>query len=138
MAAVSPLIDEMNGSTSFTSSSSLSPLFLPGVLVFLLASWWQASSHRALAKLRSVGSEERYRVPASGAFRLLLCPHYSAEIVIYFALYCVRPSVLQGLVLVWTVVNLTITARKTRDWYIRQWPHHEFLRHRWCILPFLC
>ena len=140
MSILSPCIDELRlASHPPTPPSSPPSLPLIGLALFLAASWWQHTSHRTLASLRSPSSTPPHRsvygVPTSGSFRVLVCPHYSAEMLIYLALCCIRWSALQGLVLGWVGVNLTITARKTRQWYAQRWPHQQ--QRRWCIIPWV-
>ena len=142
VSILSPTIDELRIASHSSSASpsqppspfSLSPLLtLP---LFLAASLWQHSSHRTLASLRSPTPPHppTYAVPTRGSFRLLVCPHYTAEVLIYLAFWCVRWSALQALVLLWVLVNLCITAGKTREWYAQRWPH---LASRWCVMPWL-
>ena len=132
-AVLSPLIDELRS----PPASPLPPLPLVacGVLLFAAASWWQTTTHRQLGALRSTGSA--YAVPASASFRWLLCPHYTAEMGLYLAFCCLRPSLLQLLALLWTAANLSVTARKTRQWYLQRWPNRPDLRQRWAVLPFI-
>lgn len=66
---------------------------LQGVAVFLLGNALQLHSHALLARLGGGGARPgaapRYRIPRGGAFRLVSCPHYAAEILIYLGLAAV-------------------------------------------------
>ena len=108
------------------------------VIVFVAGSVWQHRCHRTLAELRpsTPSTVPAYSIPRGSGFSYLLCPHYTAELVIYLAFAMLRSCLLQWLALVWTAVNLSITAHKTRQWYASKWPEGEWTR-RWTIVPFV-
>ena len=96
-AVLSPVVDALNRSTmpgKDVGEVALARLLL-GSIAFVTASIWQWSSHRTLSEMRSAQPAFAYRVPTTPSFRLLLCPHYTAEMAIYAALCCIRPCVLQ-------------------------------------------
>lgn len=90
-----------------------------GAAVFLAGNALQLHSHWLLARLRSprpraavpersdvcATPREEYSVPRGGAFELVSCPHYLAEIVIYagLALVAGRGRLLPWLILAWVV-----------------------------------
>jgi len=124
-----------------TSSDSL--LFglngqcLLGLLVFVWASWHQYNCHVILASLRprpAKGTDKHdkpkkhnYKVPFGDWFRYMVTPHYTAEMLIYLALYLMAssspltansstaPTLLCAWL--WVVVNLGILARESDHWY---------------------
>ena len=77
--------------------------------MFLAGNVLQLHSHAVLSRLAGrstpsrAPSKPRYRIPRGGAFHLVSCPHYFAEIVIYF-----------GLALLNTGVNL-------KPWFMVAW-----------------
>lgn len=65
-------------------------------VLFLFASYIQYQSHVILAQLRTdksskEPSQNTYHIPRNGLFRLVICPHYLAEIIIYLAMYQMTP-----------------------------------------------
>jgi 3-oxo-5-alpha-steroid 4-dehydrogenase 3 len=87
------------------------------VSVFLMASGIQHDCHHYLSSLKT------YTVPSHPLFSWVICPHYTAECVIYLSLaflaapkgQLVNKTVLCGFSFV--LVNLGITARNTQRWY---------------------
>jgi hypothetical protein len=136
LAILSPVIDELQQPSSASSPFyGQTALRWIGLCLFVTSSRWQNDCHRCLARLRS-GSDSSassssstaaaaYGRPDSASFRLLVCPHYTAEMGVYLSFCCIRPSFMQALVLLWTVVNLSITATSTRRWYAEKWPEQR-------------
>jgi hypothetical protein len=99
-----------------------------------------------------------YPVPAGGLFTYALCPHYTAEVVIYASLLTLQqgcdslfndgagwacaaaapPLVHYAyiLMMLWVAANLTVTARRTREWYVAAYPEERRLRYTAAIFPF--
>lgn len=142
--------DSQQPLTSTPSLTAVTPL---SIVVFLWANWQQYKSHQQLASLRSANSSI-YRLPTGGWFDLLLMPHYSFEILIYSTLLSVSGGgggaasiiISQSPLLwclVWCLVNLSITASQSRQWYEqtllrRSEPKSlRLLRKRWTIIPLL-
>lgn len=105
-------------------------------VIFILASLKQAECHRHLASLK------KYTLPHEGWFRYIVCPHYTAECLIYLALALiaapkgrfVNQTVLLGLTFV--AVNLGATAEGTRSWYEDKFGK-ENVKGKWRMIPFL-
>jgi len=118
------------------TSFLLAYLLLQGIAIFLAGNVLQYHSHALLANLtttrggkinKSSSAPPKYRIPRGGAFELVSCPHYFAEIVIYV-----------GLALILTGVN-------TKPWLMAIWvvsvPRHHLcelyvlaLNVCWCRL----
>ena len=106
------------------------------VILFALASGIQYDCHAYLASLK------RYTLPIHPIFQLLICPHYTAECVIYIALSflaaprgeLVNKTFLT--VLIFAATNLTITAESNRKWYADKFGA-EKIAIRWRILPYV-
>ena len=102
--------------------------------IFLLASFVQHDVHRHLASLK------KYTLPAHPAFRAIVCPHYTAECVLYAALtFLAAPegTLINNTVLcatVFVVVNLGITADISRTWAIEKFGK-EKVQNKWRMLP---
>ncbi len=104
--------------------------------LFLLASGMQHVCHRHLDSLK------KYTLPNHPLFRLLICPHYTAECLIYLALtglaaprgHWINWSFFS--VLVFVVTNLGATAESTRLFYTKKFGA-ESIRKRWRMIPFI-
>lgn len=83
-----------------------------------------------------------YKLPTHPAFAPLICPHYTAEVVIYLALAINAAPKAQwvngtlGTAAVFVGVNLGVTAYGTREWYVKTFGEAS-LRGKWRMLPFL-
>ncbi|KAL8737367.1 MAG: hypothetical protein Q9181_001742 [Wetmoreana brouardii] len=107
-----------------------------GVPLFLLASGIQHDCHAYLASL------PKYTVPNHPIFHTAVCPHYTAECVIYLSLAIigspegawVNRTVFTALVFVAT--NLAVTASTTKEWYVQKFGK-EKVGHRWRMIPFV-
>ncbi|KAI9884611.1 MAG: Set3 complex subunit with deacetylase activity, meiotic-specific repressor of sporulation proteins [Watsoniomyces obsoletus] len=106
------------------------------LILFLVASVMQHVCHRHLASLK------KYTLPNHPLFRYLICPHYTAECLIYLALTGIAAP--QGhwinwsffSVLVFVLTNLGATAESTRLFYQKKFGA-ESIRKRWRMIPFI-
>lgn len=105
-------------------------------VVFVLASAKQREFHRHLASLK------KYTLPHDSWFRHIVCPHYTAECLIYLSLSLVaapagkmvNQTVFLGLVFV--AVNLGATAAGTKRWYGEKFGEAT-VRDKWRMIPFV-
>ena len=99
----------------FTSHTSTSHLMVASaILTFTLGSILQSSFHYHLSTL------VKYSLPTFSLFRIVACPHYFAEIIIYSSLLLICPPQLYQtviLLILWIVVNLSVSADQTRNFY---------------------
>jgi 3-oxo-5-alpha-steroid 4-dehydrogenase 3 len=124
-------------------------LLLVKLLIFAWANWQQFKCHRLLANLRPANKQQHiqvYSLPVGEWFDSLLAPHYTFELIIYSTLLIIGKSItmISSPVLwctVWCLVNLSITAGRTRQWYERRFMGDKYalsqLRRRWTLLPFV-
>jgi 3-oxo-5-alpha-steroid 4-dehydrogenase 3 len=120
-------------SATISAPSLRTLLCLP---LFLFASGLQYDCHQHLSTLK------KYTVPTHPWFRRLVCPHYTAECVIYLALSImaapkgslVNKTMLT--VLIFVTTNLAITADKARAFYIQKFGH-DSVSSKWRIIPFV-
>lgn len=106
------------------------------LLLFALASILQHTCHAHLASLK------KYSLPTHFAFRMLVCPHYFAECMIYLSLAVVatpqkeifNTTLLSGLLFV--VVNLGITAQSSRQWYAQKFGEAA-VAAKWNMIPYV-
>lgn len=92
----------------------------------LWAQYQQYRHHQLLASLRQQATR-LYAIPTAGWFQWVSCPHYFAEILIYFC-FAVNTELLQEeycprgnrhlLVLSFVVLNLGISAQRSHQWYL--------------------
>lgn len=107
-----------------------------GVPIFILASGLQHDCHTYLASL------PKYTLPVHPIFRVLVCPHYFAECLIYLSLAIIGAP--RGVALNRTIVcalffvgtNLAVTASMSKEWYERKFGK-EAVAGRWKMVPWL-
>ncbi len=141
-------------SSSSNSSGGTGPsaaLCAVGAAVFAAGVAAQALAHLALARMpRGKDARKRYPLPTPAhcaLFRLSLCPHYTAEIVLYCGLLLWRQGVAEAvggagegcsggwgaweamlarcapaLLLAWTLCNLAVTGGRLKAWYCTAYP----------------
>jgi 3-oxo-5-alpha-steroid 4-dehydrogenase 3 len=109
---------------------------LSAMAIFITASLWQYHVHEMLASLR-VNKKATYATPPSSSrsFQLFLTPHYTAEILIYFAMALLGRNWTLFSALVWVVTNLSVSAGETREWAHRKFKGNEW--GRWNIMPYV-
>ncbi|KAI7904611.1 3-oxo-5-alpha-steroid 4-dehydrogenase-domain-containing protein [Cokeromyces recurvatus] len=108
--------------------------------LFLYASYHQSRCHKILASLRKQ-DREVYSIPRGDWFEFIVAPHYFADILIYLSLNILYHF--QNYIficgLIWTIVNLSITANETQSWYYhhfsREKYHQAFPHGRYRIIP---
>lgn len=102
--------------------------------LFLFASGVQHDCHHYLFSLK------KYSLPTHPLFRTIVCPHYTAECVIYLslALLAAPPGELVNKTLLaalgFVAVNLGVTAGTTKNWYMQKFGA-DAVRDRWNMLP---
>lgn len=108
-------------------------VFVP---IFLIASGIQHDCHQYQASLKT------YTIPSHPLFRLVICPHYTAECMIYVSLaFLAAPqgemtnkTILSCLFFV--VTNLGVTAGRTEKWYKEKFGE-ESVRGKWKMVPWI-
>jgi 3-oxo-5-alpha-steroid 4-dehydrogenase 3 len=101
-----------------------------------MASGLQHDCHHYLASLK------KYTLPSHPLFEWIVCPHYTAECVIYLSLALlaapsgeqINKTILCGLLFI--VVNLGVTAASSKRWYMQKFGEQN-VRHKWKMIPFL-
>jgi 3-oxo-5-alpha-steroid 4-dehydrogenase 3 / polyprenol reductase len=100
------------------------PVVALGIAIFAASNLLQHVCHRYLASLRTddkkrEDSTATHFLPTWGPFRLVCCPHYTAEIGIYTGLWLIcGPASFTPLALAaWTASNLCVTGVRTLGWY---------------------
>ncbi|XP_076468210.1 polyprenal reductase-like isoform X2 [Babylonia areolata] len=118
-------------------------VYLTAVVIFLSASVVQHQSFRTLAALRMAGKDQgskprsTYPLPSGGLFELVSCPHFLAEILIYFS-FCVVFRFCNVALLslfIFVLVNQVLAALLNHQWYCRHFP---VVRETRCaVFPYL-
>lgn len=106
------------------------------VPLFFFAWVSQYRCHKHLAGLK------KYSLPQKGMFRHLISPHYTCECLIYLSLALVaapeehlcNQTLLSALFFV--AVNLGVTARGTKSWYIDKFGPDK-VASKWVMIPFV-
>ncbi|CAL5867322.1 uncharacterized protein PFLUO_LOCUS1537 [Penicillium psychrofluorescens] len=107
------------------------------VPLFLVASGIQHDCHHYLSTLKTYAVPDEHPM-----FRGVVCPHYGAECLIYLslALLAAPPGQLANKTMVaclgFVVVNLGITAKTTKQWYIQKFGA-EVVQGWWLMIPFV-
>lgn len=107
-----------------------------GVPLFILASGVQNDCHVYLASL------PKYTLPNHPIFHTMICPHYTAECVLYLSLAImgtphgawINYTILSAFAFVF--VNLAVTASTTKEWYIKKFGK-EKVEYRWIMIPYI-
>lgn len=103
------------------------------LITFFAAQVGQHSVHRLLASYRAQCTPGQYLNPQDGLFRYLIAPHYTAEIVMYFALALMNgENLCLYWVVLWTFLTLTTSALETDAWGKKTFSDWG---NRWVILP---
>ncbi|KAJ1779320.1 hypothetical protein IW142_000938 [Coemansia sp. RSA 564] len=111
-------------------------------VLFAFASLHQWRCHRILFQLRRIklqhGTDGSYALPSGDLFEYVSSPHYLCEILVYVSLWMATgfqaPTLL--CVVIWTTVNLSITAHESQMWYRRTFGV-IFPQNRRMLLPFI-
>ena len=110
-----------------------------GMTLFAAGSLIQWHAHHLLAHLGSKSSANtRYVIPRGGLFKLISCPHYFGEAVIYLGLgiACVPTRIAAWYPFVWVVANLTLAAGMTHRWYLTHFTTYRRLGRK-AFIPFI-
>ncbi|KAL0092828.1 3-oxo-5-alpha-steroid 4-dehydrogenase-domain-containing protein [Phycomyces blakesleeanus] len=113
---------------------------IPSIGLFIYASYHQHTCHKILASLRTPKTRNAYVIPRGDWFENLVVPHYFADILVYVSLWILYQGRNWTLTfgLVWTIVNLGVTAGETDQWYRKTFGkryNDAFPRSRSLLLP---
>ncbi|CCH63140.1 hypothetical protein TBLA_0J01440 [Henningerozyma blattae CBS 6284] len=96
-------------------------------LVFSLASWDQYENHQTLSRL------VKYSLPRGRLFKIVACPHYLDEILIYLSLLSF--SMIFIYPLLWVIVSLSISGIETKNYYRSKFKPEK--TQKYAILPYI-
>ncbi|KAK9314558.1 hypothetical protein V1522DRAFT_199892 [Lipomyces starkeyi] len=102
------------------------------IIMYLVAAFTQYTAHDQLSRLKKYSPP-----PPTMLFKHLVCPHYTAEVVIYLAVAWIcgftRANVA---VLVWTAVSLGTSAEQSRKFYVEKFGA-KTVEGKWNLVPFV-
>ncbi|KAK9248820.1 hypothetical protein V1506DRAFT_551207 [Lipomyces tetrasporus] len=102
------------------------------VIIYLLAAFAQYTAHDQLARLKKYSPP-----PSTMLFKYLICPHYLAEVAIYWAVAWICGFTSANVsVLVWTAVNLGASAEQSRKFYVEKFGE-SVVEGKWNLIPFV-
>ena len=108
------------------------PRFIAGLALFIVGFGINRQADNTLRRLR-LSEECSYKVSNKGLFRLVSCPNYFGEIMIWTG-WAVATWSLPGLAFaVWTIANLVPRARAHHAWYLQTFP--DYPTERKALLP---
>ena len=97
--------------------------------------------HNAAAEQKLIDSTTRqlYSFPHGFGFDYVGCPHYTAEIAIYFSFFILQPtSIPLFCMLLWVVANLSVVADSQYEWYNENFAEEVSKIRGWKrLLPFV-
>ncbi|CAK4161608.1 unnamed protein product [Aphanomyces euteiches] len=109
--------------------------FVVGTALFLVASMHQMKCHVVLMAIKSKGG---YGLPSGGWFELTWSPLYLAEVLLYVSLVFVTQCRNQNVIWIalWVAVNQSISAIRTKEWYLKTFPQAAAMR-RATLIPYV-
>ncbi|KAK9475631.1 hypothetical protein V1514DRAFT_24046 [Lipomyces japonicus] len=103
---------------------------VPVLVMFVVAFVSQYLTHVQLSRLVKYSPP-----PPTWPFKYLICPHYTAEVIIYFALaWLVAFSASSVAVVVWVAVNLGASAEQSKKFYINKFGPQS-VKSKFMVLP---
>ena len=111
-----------------------------GITLFLCGNVAQSYFHWVLSIKRSTSHvvEQRYIFPRGCGFDHVSCPHYTAEIALYAGLCLLVPISMPIVALfMWVIINLSVVAQRSHEWYWAKFPEEMRKCRRKRILPFV-
>ncbi|KAF5805946.1 putative 3-oxo-5-alpha-steroid 4-dehydrogenase (NADP(+)) [Helianthus annuus] len=90
-----------------------------GVIMFTVGIIGNFYHHNLLAKLRT-DKEKEYKIPRGGLFNLVICPHYSFEILIFYGFAFISQTPLAFACALGDSCYLIARSYQTRNWYVNK------------------
>ncbi|WOL05727.1 polyprenol reductase 1 isoform X2 [Canna indica] len=108
-----------------------------GALIFFWGWLHQHRCHEILGSLRENKGKDEYVIPHGDWFAYVSCPHYLAEIIIYFGILVASggSDLTIWLLFMFVVSNLVFAAAETHRWYHQKF--EKYPKTRRAIIPFI-
>ncbi|KAF5248409.1 hypothetical protein FANTH_5944 [Fusarium anthophilum] len=105
-----------------------------------ILSCWDSPNQSLNIPRRHLASLKKYTLPTEGWFKYLVCPHYTAECILYLVIAWIaappgelfNKSILTAVAFV--AVNLGATAKGTKTWYENKFGSDK-VADRWIMIP---
>ncbi|KAF8651665.1 hypothetical protein HU200_063176 [Digitaria exilis] len=109
-----------------------------GMAIFIWGWLHQFCCHAILGSLREHKNSDEYVIPCGDWFSYVSCPHYLAEIVMYFGLLIASGGSSSSVwfLLIFVILNLSFSAIQTHKWYLQKF--EDYPRSRYAIVPYIC
>lgn len=109
-----------------------------GAVIFIWGSLHQIRCHAILGSLREHKDSDEYVIPCGDWFSRVSCPHYLAELVIYFGMLVATggSDIPVWFLYLFVITNLSFAAVQTHKWYLQKF--EDYPRSRYAIVPFVC
>ena len=118
----------------YTDQWLLSPIFIVGIIIFLLGMLINIKSDDILINLRKSGGNG-YHVPKGFFFKYVSSPNYFGEIIEWFGWSLLSMSPAGFVFFIWTSANLIPRARSNNEWSKLNIP--DYPKNRKSIIPFI-
>ncbi|MBN2240748.1 MAG: DUF1295 domain-containing protein [Dehalococcoidales bacterium] len=108
--------------------------FLAGLFLFVTGFIINRHSDYILYRIRQM-NPEKYGIPRTGLYRLVSCPNYFGEILIWVGWTFATWSPVAAAFSIWSIANLAPRARSHHRWYKEQFKDYPDERH--ILVPWL-
>ncbi|KAK6137754.1 hypothetical protein DH2020_028506 [Rehmannia glutinosa] len=105
-----------------------------GIPMFLVGICGNFYHHYLLSKLRTKG-DKQYKIPQSGLFSLVICPHYLFEILGFFAISCISQTLYAFSFTMGSIFYLMGRSYATRKWYESKF--EDFPKDVKALIPYI-
>uniref|UniRef100_A0AC35U3R7 Polyprenol reductase n=1 Tax=Rhabditophanes sp. KR3021 TaxID=114890 RepID=A0AC35U3R7_9BILA len=129
--------------SSFSTHSSISYTQLFFIFAFVLANYQQHIIARDFANLRK-GSDGkvlnfRHKVCLDGLHKLVCCPHYFCEVIIYLAFVGISNFKSSNLIFffIFVLANQLIAAKTNQIWYKNKFRGNKLVIKRKALIPYV-
>jgi len=111
-----------------------SNLLYPGIVIFVVGIVGNFYLHYLLSNLRGKGEKE-YKIPKGGLFRLVICPHYLFEIIVFYGIFFISQTFYAFSFAIGTTLYLLARSYSTRKWYLSKF--EDFPKNVKAVIPFV-
>lgn len=109
-------------------------LLYVGLVMFIVGIVGNFYHHTLLSKLRK-NNEKEYKIPMGGLFKLVICPHYFFEIMIFFGFSFISQTPLAFACALGDSCYLIARSYETKKWYVNKF--EDFPNSIKCVIPYI-
>jgi 3-oxo-5-alpha-steroid 4-dehydrogenase 1 len=118
--------------SSYELSWFSQPIFIIGLVLFIMGAYINWRSDDLLFKLRKDGSED-YKIPHGFLFDKISCPNHFGEIIEWLGYALMSYNVAALAFAIWTAANLIPRALAHHKWYLSYFSNYP--KNRKAVLP---